>query len=101
MAAKGKRDATAYYLTLVRRPSRCEGCGRSLTRGQECVYRHSPQEILCPACSEARRLEPKPSRKWEQRRKEEIERKVHKQETKRQVEGVSLARDAAGGRESP
>jgi hypothetical protein len=52
----GKRAATAseHYLTLVGRKCACNACGGILDVGSECVYRHTPREILCPRCGEAR-----------------------------------------------
>jgi hypothetical protein len=43
--------AGRHYLTIVSRPCCCNECGGSLREGRECVYRHTPREILCAMCA--------------------------------------------------
>jgi hypothetical protein len=60
--------AGRHYLTVVSRPCSCNGCGGKLRHGAECVYRHTPREILCVACAERRGVKYRPSLRWERRR---------------------------------
>jgi hypothetical protein len=69
--SKSRRDnkekmAGRHYLTIVSRTCSCNGCGGRLQEGRECVYRHTPREILCLHCARARKLQPRPSERWEQ-----------------------------------
>lgn len=66
--ARTRAGANArHYLTIVSRPCCCNtiGCGRSLRRGAECVYRHTPREILCVDCARRRGIAARPSLRWE------------------------------------
>ena len=42
-----EKMAGRHYLTIVSRHCSCNACGGSLREGGECVYRHTPREILC------------------------------------------------------
>jgi hypothetical protein len=66
-----------HYLTLVKRTCCCnsKGCGKSLRKGDECVYRREPREILCPECAQRMKLKYRTSQswdawRWKQRRKQ-------------------------------
>jgi hypothetical protein len=61
--------ASRYYLTIVSRHCCCNGCGGSLRKGREAVYRHTPCEILCLPCAEDRKIPHRPSLRWEKYRK--------------------------------
>jgi hypothetical protein len=61
--------ATRHYLTIISRPCCCNECGGSLREGRECVYRHTPREILCVLCAQARKIKPRPSERWENQKK--------------------------------
>ncbi len=61
--------ASRHYLTIVSRPACCNQCGGSLRDGVECVYRHTPREILCVACAESAKVRHRPSRRWEKARR--------------------------------
>jgi hypothetical protein len=71
----GRRAArtSEHYLALVRHKCACTACGGILNVGSECVYRHTPREILCPACAESRGLKPRPSHRWELARQMRID----------------------------
>jgi hypothetical protein len=56
----GRREQRAkfadrHYLTIVSRRACCNRCGGSLREGAECVYRHTPREILCVLCADDKR----------------------------------------------
>lgn len=53
-AQHGETMAGRHYLTIVSRSACCNGCGGSLRKGRECVYRYRPREILCKNCADAR-----------------------------------------------
>jgi hypothetical protein len=77
--AKSQRDnkekmAGRHYLTIVSRHCCCNACGGSLREGRECVYRHTPREILCKSCARARELRPRPSERWERQKHNRRER---------------------------
>ena len=57
--------AAKHWLTLVREDCCCNECAGILRVGRECVYRHTPREILCVRCAEARHLHYRPSLAWE------------------------------------
>ena len=61
--AEGKADR--HYLTIVSRPVCCNRCGGSLREGVECVYRHTPREILCLRCADLEQIYYRPSMRWE------------------------------------
>lgn len=48
--------AGKYWLTLVTETCCCNVHGGILREGQECVYRHTPREILCIRCAELRAI---------------------------------------------
>ena len=53
--ARGKADR--HYLTPVSRHCCCNRCGSSLRAGRDnCVYRHTPREILCIGCATTGRV---------------------------------------------
>ena len=61
--------ADRYYLTPVSRHGCCNSCGASLRAGRDdCVYRHTPREILCLGCATSQGIDYRLSRKWERRR---------------------------------
>jgi hypothetical protein len=79
--AKSQRDnkekmATRHYLTIVSRHCSCNECGCSLREGRECVYRHTPREILCKRCAQARGCRPRPSERWEREQARKRQRKT-------------------------
>jgi hypothetical protein len=62
--ARGRADR--HYLTPVSRHACCNRCGASLRAGRDdCVYRHTPREILCLGCATAEKVDYRLSRKWE------------------------------------
>ena len=72
--ASGQREqrskyADRYYLTIVSRAACCNECGGSLRNGAECVYRHTPREILCKLCADSQKIHYRPSTRWERLRK--------------------------------
>jgi hypothetical protein len=54
-----------HYRTVVSRHASCNDCGGALREGRECVYRHTPREILCVRCADGRGLQPRLSERWE------------------------------------
>ena len=61
--------ATRYYLTLVKRPARCSGCGKHLLVGDDMVYRHQGPVTLCVPCADDDPLvDYRKSARWEQQR---------------------------------
>jgi hypothetical protein len=62
------RYAERHYLTIVSRPASCNRCGGSLRNGAECVYRHTPRQILCVLCADSEKISYRPSMRWERRR---------------------------------
>lgn len=68
--ASGRREQRAkfadrHYLTIVSRSACCNKCGGSLREGAECVYRHTPREILCVQCADLEQIYYRPSMRWE------------------------------------
>jgi hypothetical protein len=63
------RYADRHYLTIASRAACCNRCGGSLRDGAECVYRHTPKQILCVTCADVERISYRPSMRWERRRK--------------------------------
>ena len=61
--------AAKHWLTLVREDCCCNECAGILRVGRECVYRHTPREILCVVCAELQHLSSRPSVAWEQQRR--------------------------------
>jgi hypothetical protein len=61
--------ADRHYLTIVSRAGCCNRCGGSLRDGTECVYRHTPRQILCVPCADLERISYRPSMRWERHRK--------------------------------
>jgi hypothetical protein len=66
----GRREQRAkfadrHYLTIVSRRACCNRCGGSLREGAECVYRHTPREILCVLCADDKKIHYRPSMRWE------------------------------------
>jgi len=61
--------AHRHWLTLVTQKSCCNRCAGILRVGRECVYRHTPREILCLRCAETQHLSFRPSLAWEQQRR--------------------------------
>ena len=58
--------ADRHYLTIVKRDCCCNRCGTALRVGHhECVYRHTPREILCLDCANRERVRYRLSRRWE------------------------------------
>jgi hypothetical protein len=68
--ARSETMAGRRYLTIVSRHACCNDCGGSLRKGRECVYRHTPREILCVTCAQARKLHFRPSVRWERRQRQ-------------------------------
>ncbi len=62
-------SADRHWLTLVTRKSCCNGCAGILRTGRECVYRHTPREILCLKCAETQHLRFRLSLRWERDRR--------------------------------
>ena len=68
----GKTMAGRHYLTIVSRHCCCNRCGASLRAGRDdCVYRHTPREILCLGCATTEKVDYRLSRKWEWRKERE------------------------------
>jgi hypothetical protein len=67
VAKQRKVYADRHYLTPVKRNCCCNRCGTSLRVGHECVYRHTPREILCLDCANRERVRYRPSMRWERR----------------------------------
>jgi hypothetical protein len=63
--ANARPKADRHYLTIVSRAGCCNDCGGSLRPGKECVYRREPREILCKNCADERKIQYRPSRRWE------------------------------------
>ncbi len=59
--------AGRHYLTIVSRAACCNKCGGSLRKDAECVYRHTPKQILCVPCADLERISYRPSLRWERR----------------------------------
>jgi hypothetical protein len=57
--------AGRHYLTIVSRAACCNRCGGSLRKGAQCVYRHTPREILCVVCADSEQIHYRPSMRWE------------------------------------
>ena len=45
------RYAERHYLTIVSRAACCNHGGERLRKGDDCVYRFEPKEILCLNCA--------------------------------------------------
>jgi hypothetical protein len=56
-----------HYLTIVSRAACCNRWGGSLRDGAECVYRHTPKQIICVACADSQEIYYRPSMRWERR----------------------------------
>ena len=54
----------------------CNECGGSLRDGAECVYRHTPRQILCVTCADLARITYRPSMRWERRNRKRKNGKV-------------------------
>ena len=55
-----------HFLTPVQRSCCCNRCGISLRVGRDdCVYRHTPREILCIDCANVEQIPYRSSSKWE------------------------------------
>jgi ribosomal protein L32 len=67
--ARRAGSRSKWWLTLVVRACSCNECGGALRPGRECVYRHSPREVLCRDCAEDRGLQSRPSQRWEESRR--------------------------------
>ena len=66
VAKQREAHADRHYLTIVKRDCCCNRCGTSLRVGRhECVYRHTPCEVLCLDCANRERIAYRLSRKWE------------------------------------
>lgn len=66
--SKSRRlHADRHYLTIVSRAACCNRCGGSLREGAECIYRHTPREILCVFCADKLEIRYRPSMRWERR----------------------------------
>ncbi len=61
--------AGRHYLTIVLRAACCNKCGGSLREDAECVYRHTPKQILCVTCADLERISYRPSLRWEKARR--------------------------------
>jgi hypothetical protein len=74
-AKHGETMASRHYLTVVSRDCCCNRCGASLRAGRDdCVYRHTPREILCLGCATTQKIRYRLSRRWEQRKEHELQR---------------------------
>jgi hypothetical protein len=74
---------TRYYLTLVKQPCRCKACDHKLARGDEMVYRRDGQVTLCLPCADRDPLvDYRPSMRWEERKRLEVERRARRQAKK-------------------
>jgi hypothetical protein len=74
-ARHGETMAARHYLTVVSRHCCCNRCGGSLRAGRDdCVYRHTPREILCIRCADEQKIRYRTSRKWDRRKVKEIQR---------------------------
>lgn len=62
-------STSRHSLTPVTQKAACNECGGILCPGRQCVYRHTPREILCVPCAEQQHLSYRPSLRWEQQRK--------------------------------
>ena len=77
--ASGRREQRSkyvdrYYLTIVSRAACCNRCGGSLRAGAECVYRHTPREVLCVVCADSEEIPYRPSMRWERRNRKRSKR---------------------------
>ena len=73
--ANSRAKADRHYLTPVTRHACCNRCGASLRAGRDdCVYRHTPREILCLGCATSERIDYRLSRKWDRRRERKLAR---------------------------
>jgi hypothetical protein len=65
---RSEKTRARHFLTPVSRNCCCNRCGTSLRDGRDdCVYRHTPREILCLNCANLERIPYRPSSKWERR----------------------------------
>lgn len=63
-------SAVRWYLTLATYPIGCARCPTVLRVGHQMVYRARPREAICLLCAESLGIKPRPSLRWENRRKE-------------------------------
>lgn len=63
-----------HYRTIVKRDCSCNRCGGVLRIGRECIYRHTPREVLCTLCAERAGISSRPSQAWERWRSRENKR---------------------------
>jgi hypothetical protein len=57
-----------HFLTPVKRNCCCNRCGDALREGRDdCVYRHTPREILCLNCANLQGIPYRLSIRWEAR----------------------------------
>ena len=66
--AQREQHADRHYLTLVSRPTCCNHGGERLRKGDECVFRFQPKEILCLNCATVLGIKYRPSLGWEKRK---------------------------------
>lgn len=64
-ARESGSSAGKWWLTMVNEKAACNVCAGILRVGRECVYRHTPREILCVRCAEGQQLHYRPSLAWE------------------------------------
>jgi hypothetical protein len=57
--------AARHWLTVVTERCCCNECAGILAVGRECVYRHTPREILCIRCAQRQSISYRPSLRWE------------------------------------
>jgi hypothetical protein len=62
------RYADRHYLTIVSRAACCNRCGDRLRDGAECVYRHTPKQLLCLNCANREQIRYRPSMRWERQK---------------------------------
>lgn len=64
-----RKHPDRWYLTIATRNCACNGCGGSLRRGAECIFRYEPKEIICRPCADKRGVVLPPSATWEKVKK--------------------------------
>ena len=54
-----------HYITIVTRACCCNHGGERLAKGDDCVFRYEPKEILCVNCATVLEIKYRPSQRWE------------------------------------
>jgi hypothetical protein len=90
-SAEGRRR---HYRTFVKRKCACNRHGGILKVGDECVFRHTPREILCVRCADELGIDYRLSAKWEARSRAKQEKRARREASRPrpEIEGVPLSR---------